>query len=150
MPRRSGIERTRCWVKPDPLNILKTLPGVNNWQRRRYGHTGTREWIWSEPGNDGRMPCLWSHHTGCFEFDFLWMMQYAHCWLYENGQPARYGGRLKCSGKRIDEGWQPPKRKHPTFGNTGHEFLQKDHLPVKINVCFSLRTSWINEALEAH
>ncbi len=149
MPRRSGIEKNTVLGEADPLNILKTLPGVTPGSEGGMGiqvrGSGSDQNLVMMEG----MPVYEAYHTGALSSIFMDDAVRTVDFM-KSGQPARYGGRLNAVVNVLMKDGNRQKRESILhLGIQGMSFFTEGPLArKKLTYAFSLRTSWINEALK--
>lgn len=149
MPRRSGIEKNTVLGEADPLNILKTLPGVTPGGEGGMGiqvrGSGADQNLMMMEG----MPVYEAYHTGALSSIFMDDAVRTVDFM-KSGQPARYGGKLNAVVNVLMKDGNRQKRESILhLGIQGISFFTEGPLAKKkLTYALSLRTSWINELLK--
>jgi len=149
MPRSTGIERNTVLGEPDPLNVLKTLPGVSPGGEGQMGihvrGSGPDQNLVMMEG----MPIYEAYHTGALSSIFMDDAVRTVDFM-KSGQPARYGGRLNAVvNVLLKDGNRQKRESILHLGIQGLSFFTEGPLAKKkLTYALAMRTSWINTALD--
>ena len=149
MPRSTGIERNTVLGEPDPLNVLKTLPGVSPGGEGQMGihvrGSGPDQNLVMMEG----MPIYEAYHTGALSSIFMDDAVRTVDFM-KSGQPARYGGRLNAVvNVLLKDGNRQKRESILHLGVQGLSFFTEGPLAKKkLTYALAMRTSWINTALD--
>lgn len=149
MPRSTGIERNTVLGEPDPLNVLKTLPGVSPGGEGQMGiqvrGSGPDQNLVMMEG----MPLYEAYHTGALSSIFLDDAVRTVDFM-KSGQPARYGGRLNAVvNVLLKDGNRQKRESILNLGIQGLSFFTEGPLAKKkLTYALAMRTSWINTVLD--
>ncbi|MBK7008371.1 MAG: TonB-dependent receptor plug domain-containing protein [Saprospiraceae bacterium] len=149
MPRSTGIERNTVLGEPDPLNVLKTLPGVSPGGEGQMGihvrGSGPDQNLVMMEG----MPIYEAYHTGALSSIFMDDAVRTVDFM-KSGQPARYGGRLNAVvNVLLKDGNRQKRESILHLGIQGLSFFTEGPLAKKkLTYALAMRTSWINTVLD--
>ncbi|MBK8700589.1 MAG: TonB-dependent receptor plug domain-containing protein [Saprospiraceae bacterium] len=149
VPRSDNLARNTVLGDKDPLNMLKTIPGVTPGGEGQMGlnirGTGSDQNLILLEG----MPLYESYHTGGLSSIFMDEAIRSIDFM-KNGQPARYGGRLSSIvNVMLKDGHKDSRETTISPGLQGITFFtQGPVLKNKLTYALSIRNSWINTLLK--